>query len=240
MGNEILYQLGLTNASQEYAFESMETIPNMGKSVRVIKRLAETNMINGQYKVSEKYLKLLEKTIFYRKWAKGSMDMLNNEEKINNDPDLGEKRKFMVRNDYFFHIKNIEAVLNRMVKENPENKMAFEYLMAFYMINKDLRNFINLIPVMEKMQYSRVPVSYQEAIMYIIGLNNEDPMTNSPQYVSQDTKLRMKAYGDIYTAYPDAQSRLEKRFSGTYWYYLHFRDAEPSQVEESKNNTGST
>jgi len=240
MGNEILYQLGLTNASQEYAFESMETIPSMGKSARVIKRLAETNMINGQYKVSEKYLKLLEKTIFYRKWAKRSMTLLNNEERINSDPVLGKKRKFMVRNDYFFHIKNIEAALNRMVKENPENKLAFEYLMAFYMINKDLRNFINLIPAMEKMQYAKVPVSYQEAIMYIIGLNNEDPMTNSPQYVSQDTKLRMKAYGDIYTAYPDARARLEKKFSGTYWYYLHFRDSESIQVEESKNNTGST
>ena len=83
MGNEILYQLGLTNASQEYAFESMETIPNMGKSARVIKRLAETNLINGQYKVSEKYLKILEKTIFYRKWAKNALSFLNNEEKIN-------------------------------------------------------------------------------------------------------------------------------------------------------------
>jgi hypothetical protein len=240
MGNEILYHLGLTNASQEYAFESMETIPDMDKSARVIQRLAETNLINGQYKVSEKYLKLLEKTIFYRKWAKNAMTVLNNEEKINNDPDWGEKRKFMVRNDYFFHIKNIEAALNRMVKEHPDNKIAFEYLMAFYMINKDMRNFINLIPVMEKMGYSKVPVSYQEAIMYIIGLNNEDPMTNSPMYVSQDTRLRMKAYADIYTKYPDAQERLEKRFSGTYWFYLHFKEVELSSVEEKKNNTGST
>jgi hypothetical protein len=240
MGNEILYHLGLTNASQEYAFECMETIPNMGKSVRTIKRLAETNLVNGQYKVSEKYLKLLEKTIFYREWAKTTLTYLNDEEKINNDPDWGEKRKFMVRNDYFFHVKNMEAVLNRMVKEHPDNKMAFEYLMAFYMINKDLRNFINCIPIMEKMQYKTVPVSYQEAIMYIIGLNNEDPMTNSPVYVSQDTKLRMKAYADIYTTYPDAGERLEKRFSGTYWYYLHFEEVEMSSVEEKKNNTGST
>lgn len=240
MGNEILYHLGLTNASQEYAFESMETIPNMGKSVRVIKRLAETNLINGQYKVSEKYLKLLEKTIFYRKWAKNAMNVLTNEVKINNDPDWGEKRKFLVRNDYFFHIKNIEAVLNRMVKEHPENKMAFEYLMAFYMINKDLGNFINCIPIMEKLQYNKVPVSYQEAIMYIIGLNNEDPMTNSPAYVSQDTKIRMKAYADIYTKYPDAQKRLENRFAGTYWFYLHFKEVEPGTAEEKKNNTGST
>ncbi len=240
MGNEILYQLGLTNASQEYAFESMETIPNMGKSARVIKRLAETNLINGQYKVSEKYLKILEKTIFYRKWAKNTLTVINNEEKINNDSDWGEKRKFSVRNDYFFHIKNIEAVLNRMVKEHPDNKIAFEYLMAFYMINKDMRNFINLIPAIEKMEYSKVPVSYQEAVMYIISLNNEDPITNSPPYVSQDTKLRMKAYADIYNRYPDARERLEKRFAGTYWFYLHFKEVELSPNEEKKNNTGST
>jgi Family of unknown function (DUF6057) len=240
MGNEILYQLGLTNASQEYAFESMETIPNMGKSARVIRRLAETNLINGQYKVSEKYLKLLEKTIFYRKWAKSAMAAIGNEDLIYNDPNWGEKRRFLVKNDYFFHIKNIEAVLNRMVKEHPDNKMAFEYLMAFYMINKDLRNFINLIPVMEKMGYNKVPTSYQEAIMYIIGQNNEDPMINSPVYVSQDTRLRMKAYADIYTKYPDARERLEKRFSGTYWFYLHFKEVELSSAEEKKNNTGST
>jgi hypothetical protein len=96
MGNEVFYHLGLTNASQEYAFESMETIPSMGKSARLIKRLAETNLINGQYNVSEKYLKLLEKTIFYRKWAKEALTYLGNEEKINNDPDWGEKRRFMV------------------------------------------------------------------------------------------------------------------------------------------------
>lgn len=240
MGNEILYHLGLTNASQEYAFESMQTIPNMGKSARIIKRLAETNLINGQYRVSEKYLTLLSKTIFYRKWAKNTRRYLNNEEKIDNDRNWGEKRKFMVRSDYFFHIKNIEAVLNRMVKEHPDNKMAFEYLMAFYMINKDLRNFINLIPLMEKMKYSKVPVSYQEAIMYIIGSNNEDPMTNSPAYITQDTKLRMRAYADIYTAYPDARVRLEKRFSGTYWFYLHFKEVDFSPAEEKSDNTGST
>ena len=240
MGNEIFYQLGLTNASQLYAFESMETIPGMGKSARVIKRLAETNLINGQYKVSEKYLKLLQKTIFYRKWARSTMKYLYDEEKINNDRNWGEKRKFMVRNDYFFHVKNIEAVLNRMVKEHPDNKIAFEYLMAFYMINKDLGNFLNLIPVMEKLQYREVPVSYQEAILYIIGNSGRDPMTDSPAYVSQSTKLRMKNYADIYNAFPDAQERLEKKYSGTYWYYLHFKEVELSPDEERKNNTGST
>ena len=232
MGNEIFYNLGLTNASQEYAFESMETTPAMTKSARVIKRLAETNLINGQYAVSGKYLKLLEKTIFYRKWAKNAETYLFNEEKINADPDWGEKRKFMIRNDYFFHVKNMEAVLNRMIKEHPDNKVAFEYLMAFYLINKDLRNFMNLIPVMEKMNYREVPVSYQEAILYIIGLKTDDPAAVAPDYISPSARSRMKAYADIYTGYPDAEARLRKKFSGSYWYYLHFVEPEKSQEEE--------
>jgi hypothetical protein len=240
MGNEIFYHLGLTNASQQYAFESMETIPGMGKSVRVIKRLAETNLINGHYKVSEKYLKLLGKTIFYRKWAKSTITYLNNEEKINNDPVWGEKRRFMVRSDYFFHVKNIEAVLNRMVKEHPNNKIAFEYLMAYYMVNKDLRNFVTFIPVMEKMQYSSVPISYQEAILFILALNNQDPITTSPAYISNNTKLRMKSYTEIYTTFTNTREKLEKQYGKTYWFYLHFGEVESGQVEEKKDNTGST
>ena len=240
MGNEIFYQLGLTNASQQYAFESMETIPSMGKSVRVIKRLAETNLINGEYKVSEKYLKLLGKTMFYRKWARSAMTCISDEEKINNDPVWGEKRKFMVRSDYFFHVENIEAVLNRMVKEHPDNTIAFEYLMAYYMVNKDLRNFVTFIPVMEKMQYRNVPISYQEAILFILALNNQDPITSSPAYISQNTKFRMKSYTEIYTTFTNTRERLEKQYGGTYWFYLHFGEVESTQVEEKKDNTGST
>jgi hypothetical protein len=234
MGNEILFNLGFTNASQEYVFESMETIPDLGKSARAIKRLAETNLINGQYKVAEKYITLLEKTIFYRGWARNAKGYLNNEEKINNDPVWGEKRRFAVTNDYFFTIKNIEASLAMMAKDHPGNRIAFEYLMAFYMINKDLRSFLNLVPSMEKMNYREVPVSYQEALMYVIGLSNKDPMTNSPAWISQSVKDRMKAYADIYTNYQDAGERLKKNFSGTYWYYLHFTEQEKKSGENKK------
>jgi hypothetical protein len=231
MGNEILYQLGLINASQEYAFESMETIPSLNKSARIIKRLAETNLINGNYEVSGKYLKLLGKTIFYRKWANETMKYLFNEDLINRHPDWGEKRKIMVKEDFFFKVQNIESTLNQMLKENPRNKMAFEYLMAFYMINKDLRNFLNCMPMMEKMNYSVVPDSYQEAIMYIIGLRSKNPLADTPAYISENIKNRMKEYAGIYTTYPDARERLKKKYSDTYWYYIHFKELEKKDLK---------
>ncbi|HOW10400.1 MAG TPA: DUF6057 family protein [Bacteroidales bacterium] len=236
LGNEIFYNLGLINASQQYAFESMETIPDMGKSARVLKRLAETNLINGQYEVSEKYLHILELTFFYRKWAKTTLTYLYDEEKINNNAEWGEKRRFLVIDDYFFHVQDIEAALNRMIREHPDNKPAFEYLMAFYLITKDLRHFSELIPAMEKMQYKRIPSSYQEAITFILASGNKDPITASPPYISQDTKQNLKAYADIYNNYPDAGQRLRQRFSATYWYYLHFNDYQYNPEEIIRKN----
>ena len=108
------------------------------------------------------------------------------------------------------------------------------------MVNKDLRNFVTFIPVMEKMHYSTVPISDQEAILFILALNNQDPITSSPAYISHNTKLRMTSYTEIYTTFTNTRERLEKQFAETYWFYLHFGEVESIQVEEKKDNTGST
>lgn len=235
MGNEIFFHLSLTNASQYYAFESMETIPNHNKSARMIKRLAETNLINGNYGTSEKYLKLLEKTIFYGKWAKETRTYLYDDNRVAAHPVYGEKRKFAVRNDYFFHVLNMEAVLHRMIRENPDNRMAFEYLMAFYLVNKDLRNFSGLIPQLEKMNYREIPISYQEAMLYIIGLTTTDPFSAAPSYINPNVRSRMKAFADIYTKYPEPEERLRRNYSDTYWYFLHFGEIEGQQSGDRTN-----
>jgi hypothetical protein len=226
MGSEIFFNLGLINASQEYSFESMETTPTLKKSVRSIKRLAETNLINGQYEVSRKYLKILENTIFYRKWAKDTEKYLYNEDMINKHPVWGKLRSMMVSKDFFFKVENMESNLNMLLLTNPLNEMAFQYLMAFYLINKDLRNFAKTLSYMDQIKYSTIPVSYQEAIMYLIGLTSRNPMQNIPFDISEDTKAKMKAYAAIYTTNRNAQELLRKRFSHTYWYYLHYKKIE--------------
>ena len=65
----------MINDAQRFAFEAMEAIPNFRKSGRCLKRLAETNLINGQYEVAAKYLRILSKTLFYKDWAKKHDDL---------------------------------------------------------------------------------------------------------------------------------------------------------------------
>ena len=91
--SDIAYQLHLTNISQRVAFDAMEYIPNYNKSGRALKRLVETNIISGHYDVARKYITILEKATFYRKWAHSMRQITDNPELIKNNPFLYEARK---------------------------------------------------------------------------------------------------------------------------------------------------
>ena len=67
--SNVYLELGMLNMSQRAAFDLMESIPNGNKSGRAMKRLAETALYTGQPELALKYIRLLEQTLFYRKWA---------------------------------------------------------------------------------------------------------------------------------------------------------------------------
>ncbi len=65
-GGEIFYHLNYINEAYRWAFESMVA---KGLNPRSLKRLVQTSLINGQYKLAAKYLNILDQTMFYKDWA---------------------------------------------------------------------------------------------------------------------------------------------------------------------------
>lgn len=70
MMSDIYLLLAQVGMSQRAAFEAMESIDNYDKSGRSLQRLVETSLITGRTEVALKYISLLERTLFYRSWAK--------------------------------------------------------------------------------------------------------------------------------------------------------------------------
>ena len=62
------------------------TIPNYNKSARALQRLAETNLVTGQYEVALKYISILEETTFYRGWARKIKPLAEHPETIKDNP----------------------------------------------------------------------------------------------------------------------------------------------------------
>lgn len=222
MAGEIYYHVGFVNTAQRFAFEAMEAIPDYQKSSRAIKRLAETNIINGEYVVAAKYLNMLQHTLYYKKWSTQTLAVLGDEKKIESNPEWYALRKYRTQTDFLFSEQEKDQMLGVLLQQDFGNRMAYEYLMGYCLLTKDLKHFYSYYPLGKDIAYQHIPLSYQEALIYIWGLSNNDP-TTLPYPVSNEIKRSVQEYGRIYTNYQHSEPMLRNQFSGTYWYYLHFR-----------------
>ena len=160
LGNETYYQIGLVNVSQQYIFEANEAMPDLRKSTRCLKRLTDVAIINGYYELANKYIQLLKKTLFYKNWAKEAETYLYDEDKINNHPDWGEKRRLRPFHDYFFSVENIDQILLALLNDHPQHRMAYEYLMSYYLLNKDIRSFMKYVSLGYNLHYEYLPSAF--------------------------------------------------------------------------------
>ncbi|NMC59111.1 MAG: hypothetical protein GYA51_06985 [Candidatus Methanofastidiosa archaeon] len=224
--SEIFYHLGLLNASNESAFESMETTTNLKKPVRAIKRLAEINLLNGHYEVARKYIKMLRHTLFYRKWAVETEKYLYNHDLMDKNPEWSEIIKHKLSKDYFFKAQNIQSIIEMLqlsLNEHPD-QIVFEYLMAHYLLNKDLMNLIHFLPLMDKISFREIPLNYQEALLYVSNITPDGGKPEIQNKISEFTRQKMNEYLYAYSTNRDPKEYLKRRFDKTYWYYFDFKD----------------
>lgn len=143
---EAFYQLGLTYIAQRTVFEAQEAILDFQKSARCYKRLAQTNLINGDYEVARKYLMALQKTLFYSDWANETLRLLGDENAIARHPEYGTLRKFANKKDFYFSDNVTPEMLENLYLSNKNNTIAYQYMMASFMLTGDRDNFYKYAP----------------------------------------------------------------------------------------------
>ena len=142
---EAFYQLGMINVAQRTVFEAQEAILDFQKSGRCYKRLAQTNLINGNYEVARKYLMALQKTLFYREWANETLSLLGDEVAIAKHPEYGRLRKWAYKDNFFFSDHVTPEMLECLYSGCTDNSMAYQYLIAYYMLTGDRERYNNFI-----------------------------------------------------------------------------------------------
>lgn len=142
---EAFYQLGMITVAQRTVFEAQEAILDFQKSGRCYKRLAQTNLILGNYEVARKYLLALQKTLFYRDWATKTLPLLGDEKAIAKHPEYGRLRQMGYQENFFFGDHVTAEMLQKLVASNANNRLAFEYLKAYYLLTGDRDNYTKLL-----------------------------------------------------------------------------------------------
>ena len=211
---EVFFHLGLMNEAQHYVFEAMEAIPDHQKSARCLKRLAETNFINGQLGVAQKYLGLLKQTLLYRKWALYATEETH--------PEWTLHKQYRLPGDEMFSSGNMQAILKNLVLHNPENLCAFRYLMAHTLLNKDWDK-VSAHYALGGMHYTSVPWTYQQALAFE-WFQKEGNFTSVPWTLDETIITGLQEFMKTLSGASEQQAKfvLEKTFRHTYWYYLFF------------------
>ena len=142
---EAFYQLGMINVAQRTVFEAQEAILDFQKSGRCYKRLAQTNLINGNYEVARKYLTALQKTLFYSDWANETLQLLGDEEAIAKHPEYGRLRKSVYKDNAFFSDHVTPDMLESLYFSNKDNSLAYQYLVAYYILTNDRERYNKLL-----------------------------------------------------------------------------------------------
>ncbi len=231
-GGELYYQLGYISEAYRWAFESMEA---MGENPRSLKRLVITSLITGDTSLARHYINILDETLFYRKWAHHYQNLLDNPELMIHDKEIMEKRHFNLQTDIFADINSNDIGLLQLLKDHPDNKMAFEYYMAEALLNRNIDSFVSQIGRLRELGYSRIPVHYEEAMLVYMSHTEKDIVPEG-YALSRETIGRLSGYLDIINTYggnrKKASQMLYPEYGGTYWYYLNFINL-PDQNEAS-------
>ena len=216
---EAFYWLGMVNDAERYAFEAQEAIPNHRKSGRLTKRITECNIINGHYEVAMKYLRTLEKSLFYRKWAKEQKTMVR-EGRVNDDPVYGKLRAYrQKKQDFLFSDTEMDQMLGLLYVQNYDNRMAFEYLMCYELLQRDLERFNEYYPLGKYAKFSRIPNAYQQALV-MQWTQQHGSFEGMPWSIEPATCNLLTQFVNIYMKNPNDPSLSMPPLAGTFWSYM--------------------
>jgi hypothetical protein len=234
--SEIFYQMDNIASAMEKAFNTVEGLRYGSPSN--MQMLVRTNIIFGAYPLAEKYIRLLEKTLFYKDWASDQRRYLYNDELINNDPEYGAKRKSLPENcEEFTQSRGAYADLLLTIRTNPKATAARDYAIGYLLLANDtphINAFADEFYGTELMP--ETPQRLQEAI---VAANEKDLDYCRSRGVTEET---IQQYQQLKQMVVDARRSnqeigglLRPQYGNTYWYYLLVTSPQIAKlIEQSK------
>lgn len=159
---DTLIDLGLMNQAEKNLTECMEIY---GEHPFILKRLALVNLAKRRPGAARVYLGALSKTLFHSRWADDYLARLDADPNLTADPEIARLRARRVDRDSSTAFFDQETMLRALLESDRHNRMAFEYLMAWYLLNRQLGGVVKWVERLGDFEYSEVPPLYQEAIL---------------------------------------------------------------------------
>lgn len=137
--NELYWLLGDMTYAERAAMMALTFSPD-NRNVRMVKRLAEINLVKNDIPAARKYLRILEKTMFYKQWAADhTPETMTPEVKA----DIARRQKVQNTCKGIRLGDNCRVILLQLLESNPQNRIALDYLLCSDILAREIVTFHN-------------------------------------------------------------------------------------------------
>ena len=222
-GSDLLWELGHVNRAQRMAGEALELT---GYRPATLQRMFLINAIKGEPESGRPFLNLLSQTMWHRAWAERYKKALLQDPTLANDEELRSVRRVMISSDYVGAIPE-NVVLQSCLRQDSGNRMAFDLLMAWYLLDRNVTKVCQNLDRLDAVGLTRLPRHLEEAVLLSQQLNPTKEVRLFGRSISPATVERHKQFirevGKRRMDDPASESMLAPQFGDTFWFYYLYQ-----------------
>ncbi|MCP4451130.1 MAG: hypothetical protein GY809_06690 [Planctomycetes bacterium] len=220
--HDLFLDLGQVNMAEKQASELLASDVEFGF---IYERLAWIHIIKEQYDTARIFVNALNKNPLHRKAADALAHTL-----IHGLPADQVKRIERIRACMPTHREPVPEQLDQMLIQlldhNPDNQMAFEYLMTLYCVTGQVHKVAQWLPHAARFNDPVTPPLYQEAALIHFASRKQAVDTNRIP-IAPETIKRYERFMQLNTAFRKTRKKallnqLIREFGSSYFFYLAF------------------
>jgi hypothetical protein len=233
---DILFDLGRINESEHMAYEALEML---GERPGTLKRLVYLHVIKGEPDAARRFLAVLERSLLHRGWASECLRQLEADPTLAGVPEVASRRELMLKQDDTGKL-DLETMLGQLLHRNPKNRMAFEYLTAYYLLTRQIDKVIANLHRFDDFGQTRLPRYCEEAILVYRNVAGPRAIALPVREIRPETERRSAEFvraaarfqGDPNAAF----AALHRDFGDTYFFFYVFgrSDARSGKTRPSR------
>ena len=221
---ELYLDLGCLNAAEKNAYELLE---NEGPTPYVLEAMVRVHLAKGQYESARIAFAALKKHVGCRAYARRWQDVMADPARAQTDALLQGWRRVASTRDRAVLGISFEPTLRGLLQSTPEHRLAYEYLMACYLLRHQRAAMIGGLHLLKPLGYERLPRHYAEALL-VHALETRTPVATYAQGWTIELDLQ-QAFREIRSVVTSAHGNdqavfdaLKPKYGDTYAFYSLF------------------
>lgn len=168
----IFYDMGLINLAEHCAYEISARVYHP-PSLQI---LADIYTVKRMPEAARVCLRILRKDRLYADRAKFRLAALESDPHASSDRRILRMRNNILKRERLLSVDWKPGPVD-LVEENKWNHMAFEYMIASFLIERNLKGLAESVSRLREMKYTSIPRLYEEAlIIYGMTIKKEPPL----------------------------------------------------------------